>query len=44
MDTLNGLNKGGELVRGIFSILEDSNEQLLEFSPNKVLLQLSSVV
>ena len=41
MGILTGLNKGGELVWGI---LEDSNEWLLEFSPNWALLKLSLVV
>ena len=41
MGMLQGLNKGGEFV---LWILEDSNELLLEFSPNWVLLKLPLVV
>ena len=41
---LKRLNKGGELIWGIFSTLMDYNEQLLEFSSDWVLLKLSSIV
>ena len=44
MGILKGLNKGGELTWGISSTLIDSREQLLEFSPDWVLLKLSLIV
>jgi len=44
MGTFNGLNKGVELIGGISSTLMGFNEQLLEFSPDWVLLKLSLVV